>query len=190
MGEATIAADIEANITCVVDTMAQYAETPDEVTAKSAQLAVLRSEFAVRALRDTDLPLIHGVVKHQAMLNGFFHGVPRETIFRVVGDAVGYWTRSHEWTVDVVTPVDVDLSDEVCGFAIRHGALTWAFAYVKPAYRGRGAFRLLRGAAGLTHGSTVEVILGSPNALRIARQHFQVFYTPFRILETIKETTT
>jgi hypothetical protein len=146
------------------------------------------SEFAIRPFRESDAPLIHGVCKHQAMLNGYWHGVPREEIFKAVGDAVGFWTRSPDWTVDVITPVDPDLADELCGFAIRTTPNVWAFAYVKPAYRGRGAFRALREASGIKAGQPVEVILGSPNALRIARQHFQVFHCPFRIL-TAKEPT-
>jgi GNAT superfamily N-acetyltransferase len=147
------------------------------------------SEFAVRPYRDEDALVIHGICYHQALMNGFFHGLERRIIGRVVSEAVEYWAVSPTWTIDVVTPTDPDLSDEVCGFSIRSGASVWAFAYVKPAYRGRGAWRALREAAGLRDGGVVEVILGSPNALRLARQRYKVFFTPFRILERQQETT-
>ena len=147
------------------------------------------SEFTVRPFRPDDAALVHGVCFHQALLNGFFHGVPRDVLAKSVGDAVGFWTRSPDWQVDVATPVDPDLTDEVCGFAIRSGTGVVAFAYVKPAYRERGAWRALREAAGIREGQNVEVILGNPNALRLARRRYRVFFTPFRILEALPKGT-
>ena len=147
------------------------------------------ADFTVRPARPSDMALIHAVTFHQALLNGFFHGVPRDVLAKSIGDAVGFWTRSPDWQVDVATPVDPDLTDEVCGFAIRSGAGVVAFAYVKPAYRERGAWRELRDAAGIVEGQTLEVILGNPNALRLARRRYNLFHTPFRILEALPKGT-
>ena len=146
------------------------------------------ADFIVRSARPSDMALIHAVTFHQALLNGFFHGVPRDVLAKSIGDAVGSWSRSLEWTIECAVPVEADLGDEVCGFVIRQGRGVVAFAYVKPAYRERGAWRALREAAGIADGQTIEVILGNPNALRLARRRYNLFHTPFRILEALEKT--
>ena len=146
------------------------------------------ADFTVRPARPSDMALIHAVTFHQALLNGFFHGVPRDTLAKSIGDAVGFWSRSPEWTIECAVPFEADLSNEVCSFSIRQGKGVVAFAYTKPAYRERGAWRALRDAAGIVEGQTLEVILGNPNALRLARRRYNLFHTPFRILEALEKT--
>jgi GNAT superfamily N-acetyltransferase len=123
------------------------------------------------------------------LVSGFWHGVERETLSKSVGDAVGFWTRSPDWQVDIATSSDPDLSDEIAGFSIHSGPGVVAFSYVRPAFRGLGIWRALRDHAGLREGQNIEIILGNPNALRLARRRYRVFHVPFRILEALPKGT-
>ena len=148
---------------------------------------MIENSFLLRSPRPDDYPLFRGVVFHQCLTSGYWHGVGRSTIHKAAEDIVGAILRLPDWTVEVAVPVDPELIDEICGFAMRKGAKTWAFAYVKPDYRERGCFKKLVQSSGLKEGDNVEVILASPNAVRIARAKYKVFFTPFQILEIEKQ---
>ena len=141
------------------------------------------SDLRVRPARPGDVTTVIDAIVSESLSSGYWRGVPSDVVTRTVTSATQTALASMDWTCEVVVPVAEDLDDELVGFALRKDRELWALAWVQPSLRGRGAWRLLRAAAGLQKFATVDVIFGSPSGLRRAREAgFIVHHVPFRVI--------
>jgi hypothetical protein len=101
--------------------------------------------------------------------NSYFHAVPPEAVHGLASSAS---ELSEPWELAVVETTDE--AHEAAGWVLYRQvpALTIAYAYVEPSFRGLGAWRALRAHLGMRDGQLVNVVLASPQAMGLARKRY------------------
>jgi hypothetical protein len=138
-------------------------------------------DLALRIAGDADRQFIVSTAVRQARVNPFFAGVSTDVLGSAVREAVICAFASPDWTVAVVEP-ETDPGDEICGWIIYRDNVV-LMAYVKRAYRGLGAFRLMRNHALPPDREWTGAVLADPHAIAMARRSGYVHHMPFLLLE-------
>jgi hypothetical protein len=128
-----------------------------------------------------DLDYIRAALAIELGRNSYLHGCPPDTAGIVASRILSGFPDS--WSCDVIAPAEDP--DVPCGWVIyeRIPTLTVLFAFVSPQFRGFGAWRQLAKHIGLEPRRHVAIVLGSPSACGIARDHYAVKHNWGRVLE-------
>lgn len=135
-------------------------------------------EWVVRAGVSADVPFVRSSLAKELVHNSYLYGVRREA-----GSALATATVGSGWPLLVVTPAE--FPQELAGWVMFRPvpAMSVAFAYVDPHYRGLGAWRAMRDCLGLQPKQQVNVVLGSPMALKHARDKYTARHNWGQVLE-------